>query len=66
MLTWFGPHWDEFKQMLVIKGPAWVEERKEARARGLFAGLELRKLSEYPLPGTHSQSVVLSVRRNEA
>jgi len=62
LLTWFGPHWDMFNRLLIIKGPAWVEERQSARERGLLKHLELRKLSAYPLPGGESESVVLSVR----
>jgi len=63
LLTWFGPHWDAFDRMLLIKGPSWVEERGEARHHGLLRGLELRKLTSYPLPGTTSQSVLLQLRR---
>src|SRR5262244_1646708 len=55
-----------FERLLVIKGPAWVEERSEAREAGLLKNLDLRKLAEYPLPGTDSQSVVLSIRAKEA
>jgi 16S rRNA (guanine527-N7)-methyltransferase len=62
LLTWFGPHWEMFNRLLIIKGPAWVEERQEARERGLLKHLELRKVSAYPLPGGESESVVLSVR----
>jgi 16S rRNA (guanine527-N7)-methyltransferase len=62
LLGWFDLHWDAFSQLLVIKGPAWVEERAEARHRGLFKSLELRKLGEYPLPDTDSRSVVLGIR----
>jgi len=66
LLRWFAPDWDRFDRLLVIKGPAWVEERAEAREAGLLKQLELRKLAEYPLPGTTSQSVVLSIRRKES
>ncbi len=66
LLTWFADHWDAFDRLLIIKGPAWTEERGEARERGLLRGLELRKVAEYPLPGTESQSVVLSIRPKEA
>jgi 16S rRNA (guanine527-N7)-methyltransferase len=62
LLRWFGPHWDSFNRLLVIKGPAWVEERHEAREAGLLRKLDLRKIAEYPLPGTKSDSVVLSIR----
>jgi len=65
LLTWFKPHWGRFQRLLIIKGPAWVEERAEARHHGLLKGLELRKADEYPLPGTSSQSVVLQIRRGE-
>jgi 16S rRNA (guanine527-N7)-methyltransferase len=63
LLGWLAPHWDRFERLLVIKGPAWVEERAEAREVGQLRHLELRKLASYPLPGTESESVVLSVRR---
>jgi 16S rRNA (guanine527-N7)-methyltransferase len=62
LLTWLSPFWGEFNRLLIIKGPAWVEERQDARERGLLRGLDLRKLADYPLPGTHSSSVVLSIR----
>jgi 16S rRNA (guanine527-N7)-methyltransferase len=62
ILRWLAPHWDSFDRLLLIKGPAWVEERQEARHEGLFRNLELRKLADYPLAGTESESVVLSIR----
>ena len=46
-------------------GPAWIEERQQAREAGLLRGLQLRKLASYPIPGADSQSVVLSIRRSE-
>jgi len=64
LLTWFGPRWDAFDRMLLIKGPSWAEERGEARHHGLLRDLELRKLTSYPLPGTGSQSVLLQIRRS--
>ena len=65
LLTWFQPHWCEFQRLLIIKGPAWVEERHAARERGLMRGLQLRKLDSYPLFGTESESVVLEIRPTE-
>lgn len=62
VLRWLEPCWGNFKQLLIIKGPAWVEERKAALHRGLLHDLELRRLASYPLPGTDSQSVVLRIR----
>lgn len=65
LLVWFKGQWGRFDRLLVIKGPAWVEEREAAREAGLFRGLALRKLASYPLAGTESESVVLSIRRAE-
>lgn len=62
LLRWFAPHWESIGRVLLIKGPAWLEERNEAREAGLLRHLELRKLAAYPLPGTESESVVLSIR----
>ncbi len=62
LLRWFSPHAEAFNQLLVIKGPAWLEERATAREKGLLRAWELRKLAEYPLPGTQSNSVVLALR----
>jgi len=63
LLGWFKPCWGSFERLLVLKGPAWVEERAEARHYGALAGLALRKLAVYPLPGTPSQSVLLQICR---
>jgi 16S rRNA (guanine527-N7)-methyltransferase len=64
LLRWFRPHWDRFDRMLVLKGPAWLGERSEARRLGLLDGLELKELTSYPLPGTDSQSVLVQIRAN--
>ena len=65
LLTWFKPYWGAFDRLLAIKGPAWVEERRESRERGLLNGLRLRKLSTWPLPGTHSESVLLEIQAED-
>jgi 16S rRNA (guanine527-N7)-methyltransferase len=62
-LTWFKPHWDAFDELLLIKGPAWVEERGEARHRGLLHGLELRKAASYQTPRSGPESVILKIWR---
>jgi 16S rRNA (guanine527-N7)-methyltransferase len=61
LLTWLRPHWEHFDRLLVLKGPAWVEERGEARHFGLLHGMALRKLTSYPMPGTQSESVLLQI-----
>lgn len=60
MLTWLAPHWEAFDRLLLIKGPAWVNERGEARHYGLLKNLELRRIAAYqsPLVG---ESYVLQV-----
>ena len=63
ILRWVTPHWSRFHQLLLIKGPRWTEERKEARHLGLMNTVELRKLASYPMPGTESESVILSFTR---
>lgn len=61
LLTWFKPHWDHIGRLLIIKGPAWVEERGEARHLGLLRNLELRRVANYPIPGADGESVVLQI-----
>ena len=41
LLEWFKPHWLAFDRLLVLKGPAWVAERAEARHLGLMRNLAL-------------------------
>ena len=33
LLGWLEPHWDRFRQLLVIKGRSWQEERDEAQGK---------------------------------
>ena len=62
ILKWLAPHWSHFHRLLAIKGPRWIEERGEARHRGLLKNLELRRVADYPLAGTSSQSVIVQIR----
>ncbi len=64
MLRWFQPHWSSIGRLLVVKGPRWVQERKEARHLGLLRSLELRRLRSYPMPGTESESVILVLKKS--
>lgn len=63
VLTWLRPHWDAFDRLLLIKGPAWVDERGQARHRGLLHGLELRKAATYQTPRSGAESVILKIWR---
>lgn len=63
ILKWMEPHWASIGRLLLVKGPKWVDERAEARERGLLKNLELRRAAVYPLEGTYSQSVILQLVR---
>ncbi|HEX2475457.1 MAG TPA: 16S rRNA (guanine(527)-N(7))-methyltransferase RsmG [Lacipirellulaceae bacterium] len=64
VLSWFTPHWGAFDELLLIKGPKWVDERNEARHQGLLRGLELRKAATYQSPLTGAESVILKIWRS--
>jgi 16S rRNA (guanine527-N7)-methyltransferase len=67
LLSWLAPHWEAFDELLIIKGKSWVDERAEARHRGLLKRLELRKAATYPMPGEPpGESVILRLRRRGA
>lgn len=65
ILTWFKPHWEAFDQLLLVKGPSWVEERGEARHYNLLHGKELRRAASYQTPRTGAESVILKIWRAE-
>lgn len=65
-LFWLKPHKFAFGKLILIKGPSWVNERGEARHKGLTSGFDLRREAEYTTPGTESAdspavSTILSV-----
>lgn len=62
LLFWFQKKPDAFGQMLLIKGPRWVEEQKEAEEEGLLTNAIVEKIDEYATPGHDNNSVILSVR----
>lgn len=66
ILTWVEPYWKAFDRLLLIKGQRWVEERGEARHRGLMKSLDLRKAATYGSPESQAESVILSVRSKRA
>lgn len=66
MCYWFQDCWPSVGRLLAIKGPGWIEERAEARHRGLMHGLELRKIASYPMPGTDAESVILKIWASDA
>jgi 16S rRNA (guanine527-N7)-methyltransferase len=60
---WLSEDWHKFGRLLAIKGPKWVEERGEARHRGLLKGVDLRRLVSYRMPDTDSESTILQLSR---
>jgi len=66
LVTWFAPHGHAFQRMLVIKGPGWVDERYEARQNNLLNKWQLRKLDEWPMSGTPSNSVLLELKHRDS
>ena len=65
LLGWVGEYWMNFDRLLAIKGPRWVDERGEARHRGLMNEIELRRIASYTMPGTESESVILQMNRRK-
>ena len=61
LLNLLSEHWFEAGRLLAIKGPRWVDERREARAQGLMGGLQLRKATEYTMPESGATSVILKI-----
>jgi 16S rRNA (guanine527-N7)-methyltransferase len=59
--VWFKDHWASIGRLLLIKGPNWTDERREAREKGMLNDLQLRVAASYPMPGTHAESVILKV-----
>jgi len=64
MLRSLNDHWDAMGRLLLVKGPRWLDERGEARHRGLLQDLDLRREISYPIPDSSSESVILSVSRS--
>ncbi|WP_197526637.1 16S rRNA (guanine(527)-N(7))-methyltransferase RsmG [Botrimarina colliarenosi] len=65
-MFWLRPHHERWGRLLLIKGPSWVDERAEARHRGLMKGFELRRLAEYEGPRNAAITTLLTVTRAEA
>lgn len=63
LCTWLRNEWHKIGRLLAIKGPRWVDERGEARHRGLLKGVDLRRLVSYTMPDTDSESVILQLSR---
>ncbi|MFO0012011.1 MAG: 16S rRNA (guanine(527)-N(7))-methyltransferase RsmG [Planctomycetota bacterium] len=60
---WLKEDWHKIGRLLAIKGPKWIDERGEARHRGLLKGVDLRRLVSYRMPDTDSESTLLQLSR---
>jgi len=65
LLYWLHNHWEAFDQLLLVKGRNWVDERAEARHRGLLKSLELRRAATYPMSDADRESVILRIQRKD-
>jgi hypothetical protein len=63
VLVFLAAHWDAFDQLLLIKGPAWVQEHADARQQGLLRGLELSQAATYFSKQLAAESTILKVCR---
>jgi len=63
LCTWLQDDWHKFRRLLAIKGPKWVEERGEARHKGVLKNIELRRVAAYNMPDTESESTILQLLR---
>ncbi len=52
LLTWLDGKWLLAHRLLAFKGPRWVEEVTEAKARGLTKKLLIKPVVKYPLYST--------------
>lgn len=62
---WLKDDWVSVGRLLAIKGPSWIEERAEARHRGLMNHVQLRCVSKYTHPDNESNSVILKIWPSE-
>jgi len=66
LLSWFEPVADSYGRMLLVKGPRWEEEKRDARHRGALRRLTVRRIAAWPLPGSDNSSVLLELRPRAA
>lgn len=63
LLGWLTPVWKAAGQLLLIKGPRWIEEQSEAEAEGLLKRFQIEQIAAWKTPGRDGQSVLLRVTR---
>ena len=63
MIGWFIPFWGTAGQLLLIKGPKWIEERNLASADGLLKKHTVEQIAAWSTPGRDGQSVLLRIKK---
>lgn len=63
MIGWFIPFWGAAGQLLLIKGPKWIEERNLASADGLLKKHTVEQIAAWSTPGRDGQSVLLRIKK---
>jgi 16S rRNA (guanine527-N7)-methyltransferase len=61
LLGWLAPVWNACGMLLLIKGPKWVEERREAQSAGVLNRHDVQVVHEWSVPGRDHASVLLRV-----
>jgi len=62
LLTWFRPHRNHVKRLVLIKGPNWTAERDTAEEAGLLRRTRIDILDSYGTTGHDGDSVILQIR----
>lgn len=62
VLGFLAPYWDAFDELLLIKGPSWVDEWTEARGLNLLRKLAVEPAASYRTALTGAESVIVRVR----
>ncbi len=65
VLGWFLHVWGAVGQLLLIKGPRWIEEHTEAQLDGSLKHRKLEQISSWSTPGRDAQSVLLRITKEK-
>ena len=65
VLGWFLHVWGAVGQLLLIKGPRWIEEHAEAQLDGSLKHRKLEQISSWSTPGRDAQSVLLRITKEK-
>ena len=57
----FEDRWLNVNRLLAVKGPNWINEKKEAEEAGGLNQVQVKPLAVYPTPGTEWNSTILEI-----